>query len=92
MAKSTTQALRKVIKANNKAVKGTYFEPAQVVSINPFRIKLKDNNKLILDRSMMTVASRVLSLINDGYLSSGQKVLVCVNRGGEEIFVLDKIY
>lgn len=91
MGHSVVNALLKVHSANNKKIKPTSVEPAVVISVDPFRIRLKDNSKLTLNRDMIMVSTQVNDLINDGRLKSGNDVLVIVNRGGDDVYVIDRI-
>lgn len=85
------QALSKASRAVDKSLKHSSFEPGEVTSVYPFRIKLKDNNKLVLNADMFSTTSRIKDLINDDRLVIGSKVLVLVNKGGEELYVIDRI-
>ena len=91
MGHSMVNALFKVNAAQNKRFKPTSVEPAVVISVDPFRIRLKDNSKLALDRNMMMVSTQINDLIIDGRLKSGNDVLVIINRGGDDVYVIDRI-
>lgn len=81
----------KVHRNSDKRSKQTAIEIAEVVSVSPLRIKLKSNDRLILDRNMIKVTAQVDSLITNGYLFVGNKVLTVISKGHQEVFVIDKI-
>lgn len=91
MGHSMVNALFKVNAAQNKKFKPTTAEPAEVIGVNPLRIRLKDNSKLVLNKDMMMVSTQVNDLISDGRLKAGNDVLVIINRGGDDVYVIDRI-
>jgi len=91
MSANIVRALSKVYDQNDKKSKQSKIEPGEVTSIDPLRIRLKNNNKLILNRDMLSITSRITDLIHNERLWIGSRVLVLINKGGDEIYVIDRI-
>ncbi|MBC1209464.1 DUF2577 family protein [Listeria booriae] len=63
------------------------FIPALVVSDAPLRIKIKDNDKLILEDEQLILSETV----SEKALASGDSVMLGQLQGGQQFFVIDKI-
>ncbi|MBC2158751.1 DUF2577 family protein [Listeria booriae] len=63
------------------------FIPALVVSAAPLRIKIKDNEKLILEDEQLILSDTVA----EKTLVSGDSVMLGQLQGGQQFFVIDKI-
>ncbi|MBC1229818.1 DUF2577 family protein [Listeria booriae] len=63
------------------------FIPALVVSAAPLRIKIKDNEKLILEDEQLILSDTVA----EKALVSGDSVMLGQLQGGQQFFVIDKI-
>lgn len=85
------RALVKAQSKTDKKLKQTSTEIAVVVNVSPFRIKVRGNDKLVLGRNMLHMTSTVTSLLYNNNLRVGDKVMIILAKGHEEVFVVDKI-
>ncbi|WP_039073669.1 MULTISPECIES: DUF2577 family protein [Bacillus] len=63
--------------------------PAEVVSVSPVEIKLKENSKLIIPADALIIPKRMKS--GDDALERGDRVMTAALTGGQSFFILDKV-
>ncbi|MEC1647381.1 DUF2577 family protein [Bacillus sp. FSL L8-0222] len=64
--------------------------PAEVVSVSPAEIKLKENSKLIIPADALIIPKRLQSGGDDA-LELGDRVMTAALTGGQSFFILDKL-
>ncbi|WP_045506681.1 DUF2577 family protein [Bacillus amyloliquefaciens] len=64
--------------------------PAEVTSVSPLELKLKDHDKLLIPSDALIVPKRLKSG-GDDQLQEGDRVMTAALTGGQSFFVLDKI-
>ncbi|MFB0635577.1 DUF2577 family protein [Bacillus rugosus] len=63
--------------------------PAEVVSVSPVEIKLKENSKLIIPADAIIIPKRLRS--GDDPLEPGDRIMTAALTGGQSFFILDKV-
>ncbi|MCY8912674.1 DUF2577 domain-containing protein [Bacillus atrophaeus] len=64
--------------------------PAEVVSVSPVEIKLKENSKLIIPADLLIIPKRMQDGGDDA-LELGDRVMTAALTGGQSFFILDKV-
>ncbi|MCY8823753.1 DUF2577 family protein [Bacillus atrophaeus] len=64
--------------------------PAEVVSVAPVEIKLKENSKLIIPVDLLIIPKRMQDGGDDA-LTAGEYVMIAALSGGQSFFIMDKI-
>ncbi|ASS70749.1 DUF2577 family protein [Bacillus atrophaeus] len=64
--------------------------PAEVVSVSPVEIKLKENSKLIIPADLLIIPKRMQDG-GDDVLTAGEYVMIAALSGGQSFFILDKV-
>ncbi|UQZ45694.1 DUF2577 domain-containing protein [Bacillus sp. PK3-037] len=64
--------------------------PAEVVSVSPVEIKLKENSKLMIPADALIIPKR-MQFGGDDALELGDRVMTAALTGGQLFYILDKL-